>query len=46
MEVPVIEKLLPAPGEMRAIMTAHQARKRALPMDGEAFEPFEEVPVE
>ena len=46
MELAVIQKLLSATREMRAIMAAHKARERALPVDGEPFEPFEKLTVQ
>ena len=42
----MVQKLLAAAGEMRAVVAAHQARERALPVDGEAFEPFEKLTVQ
>ena len=46
MEVAMVEKLLASTGEMRAIMAAHKSGKRALPVYGQAFEPFEKLPVQ
>jgi hypothetical protein len=42
----MIEKLLPAAGESRAVVSADQAGKRALPVNGQPFEPFQKLPVE
>ncbi len=46
MELPVVEKLLAAAGEVRAVVAAHQTGERALPVNGQAFEPFEKLAVQ
>ena len=44
-EVAVVEEFLAGSGEMGRVVAAHQAGKRLLPVDGEAFEFFQEFPV-
>src|SRR5712692_8670761 len=45
-EMAVVQKLLAAPGEARAIAASHKAVEGLLPVDGEALEFFEKLPVE
>jgi hypothetical protein len=46
MKLPVVQKLLAAAGEVRAVMPADKAGERALPVYGEPFEPFEKLTVQ
>ena len=46
MEMAVIEKLLAAAGEARAIVPADKTGERTLPVDGQAFEAFQKFPVQ
>ena len=42
MEMPMIQKFLPRPGEARRVVAAHQPRQRFLPMDRQPLELFEQ----
>jgi hypothetical protein len=44
--VAMIEKLLAAASETRPVVSPDQAGKRALPVDGQAFQPFQKLPVQ
>jgi hypothetical protein len=46
MELPVVEKLLPASRKMRAVVATDESGERALPVNGEPFEPFEKLTVQ
>ena len=46
MEMPVIQKLLAAAGEAGTVVATDEARERTLPVDGQAFEPFEKLLIE
>ena len=42
----VRNKLLAAASETRPVVSPDQAGKRALPVDGQAFQPFQKLPVQ
>jgi len=46
MELAVVEKLLAAAGEVGAVASADKSGERALPVDGQPFEPFEKLTVQ
>ena len=46
MEMAVFEKFLAAARETGPVVSAHQTRERALPVNGQAFEPFQKFTVE
>jgi len=45
MELAMIQKLLAGTGEARGVVSADQAGKRILPLDGQPFEAFEKTGV-
>ena len=46
MVVAVVEKFLAASGEAGAVVSSDEAGEGTLPVDGQAFETFEKLPVQ
>ncbi len=46
MEIAVVQKLLAGAGEARRVVAAHQAGERFLPVDGQAFQLLQKLPVQ